>query len=74
MKTTNLDNIFMECMNDGLKDCPCCGHRAKLHFLDDLNKTSGYWIACTNVRECGIHTYTMNNKEEAIKIWNNRAE
>ena len=56
-----------------LKPCPFCGEYARLFPVEnEKGEVCSYFVECMNIRECGIHTYTMDSKEKATIIWNRR--
>lgn len=53
--------------------CPFCGEEAKMGTSkNEREEACGWYIYCTNVRYCGVHTYTMDSESEAVSIWNRR--
>ena len=55
------------------KCCPFCGSDSKIYILKNLkDRASGYWVGCSNVKHCGVHTYVTDEESQAVAIWNNR--
>ena len=54
-----------------LKPCPFCGGEAEL-----VDCEAFFYVRCSNHDECKIFVITedMETKEDAIAIWNRRAE
>ena len=52
-----------------LKPCPFCGHTAKLYIGGN-----GYWVECSNSKECGTEQRTVRTKKEALEKWNRRSD
>jgi Lar family restriction alleviation protein len=61
-------------MTNKLKPCPFCGGKALLGFSRDEFLNERHFVICENVIECGCLTQYCNNKDNAIKRWNRRAE
>lgn len=60
-----------------LKPCPFCGDKASLRKTATGRNRSGYvyYISCGNLN-CPVCVYTCNRdtENEAVEIWNRRAE
>lgn len=68
--------IFME-----LKNCPCCGGKARMHYANrsnGINIYSVYYVMCT---KCGLSTrkiivdrgeISYKDEKEAAELWNRR--
>lgn len=53
---------------DKLKTCPFCGSEAELH---EIYVVKQYHVRCTN-NLCGARMVVCEDKDEAIKMWNER--
>jgi len=51
-----------------LEPCPCCGEPASIWTDTTYPDNLSYHVFCV----CGIRTEPMQNKEDAVKVWNNR--
>lgn len=61
-------------MNDELKPCPFCGHKAALRsgrYLNGEEKIGTVYIVCT---QCGVGTVIYNDRTEAVTAWNRRSD
>lgn len=58
-------------MNEGLKPCPFCGGKAKIHkiLIDFCYKEFAYSVFC---EECQSQTRYSNTKSKAKEEWNRR--
>ena len=60
---------------DKLKECPCCGGKAKVKTFDPYDGYQGnntfYQVVC---QECGANTGAKRTVEEALEAWNRRNE
>ncbi|MBQ9564189.1 MAG: Lar family restriction alleviation protein [Synergistaceae bacterium] len=59
-------------MTDKLKPCPFCGGEAVLDFVDD----DAWYVHCIDYDgDCDMrpHTKSYETPEEAIEVWNRRA-
>lgn len=52
---------------DAIKNCPCCGGKAKL-----FKKRSYFQFFIVGCTECGLRTDDMPAVEKAIERWNTR--
>ena len=55
-------------MSEELKPCPFCGSK-RIGIVSNIQK--GYVVYCTN---CKASTNVATRKEDAIYLWNKRAE
>lgn len=58
-----------------VKECPCCGGKAKVKAYDPYDGYQGdntkFQVVC---EECGVNTGAKSTVEEAIEAWNRRNE
>lgn len=61
-------------MENELKPCPFCGGAAVLKVVPHTEITP-YYVRCDNF-SCSVHVSTClrNTPEEAIELWNRRAD
>ena len=62
-------------MMNKVKECPCCGGKAKVKAYDPYDGYQGdntkFQVVC---EECGVNTGTKRTVEEAVEAWNRRNE
>lgn len=58
-----------------VKECPCCGEKAKVKAYDPYDGYQGdntkFQVVC---EECGVNTGAKSTVEEALEAWNRRNE
>lgn len=58
-----------------VKECPCCGGKAKVKDYDPYDGYQGdntkFQVVC---EECGVNTGAKRTVEEALETWNRRNE
>ena len=63
-------------MADTLKPCPLCGSSARVYDdgAGDLDIVPDWIAACDDEDGCGCETAFFDTREEAVAVWNRRAE
>ena len=57
-------------MSEQLKPCPSCGNK-KVVIIEIERPSIKYAVWCT---DCNAHSSYFVSREDAIKVWNTRAE
>lgn len=63
-------------MRDGLKPCPFCGGKAKMHaaFAHGIASRVGVYVECESCRASSKTHWGYGAQEKAAGAWNRRAE
>lgn len=63
-------------MDKQVKDCPFCGHHARVVGLDKIDHIGMFgkrtWLYQVRCNKCSMRTKDCKTEKQALEIWNRR--